>query len=76
MQGNLLVPFLEGLEAAMPPGYSADGWKRARKDTSPAVYPTALPQEVTHMAPASKMLVVLRACKKKHVESEWVVQSP
>jgi len=23
MQGNLLVPFLEGLEAAMPPGYSA-----------------------------------------------------
>jgi hypothetical protein len=22
MQGNLLVPFLEGLEAAMPPGYS------------------------------------------------------
>src|SRR2546421_6756974 len=26
MQGNLLVPFLEGLEAAMPPGYSARGW--------------------------------------------------
>jgi hypothetical protein len=29
MQGNLLVPFLEGLEAAMPPGYSAGGRKRA-----------------------------------------------
>jgi hypothetical protein len=29
MQGNLLVPFLEGLEAVMPPGYSADIRKRA-----------------------------------------------
>src|SRR6266571_3691924 len=25
MQGNLLVPFLEGLEAVMPPGHSARG---------------------------------------------------
>ena len=29
MRGNLLVPFLEGLEAAMPPGYSAGIQKRA-----------------------------------------------
>ena len=29
MQGNLLVPFLEGLEAAMPPGYSAGIRNRA-----------------------------------------------
>jgi hypothetical protein len=28
MQGNLLVLFLEGLEAVTPPGYSAGGWKR------------------------------------------------
>ena len=27
----------------MPPGYSADGWNRVRKDTSPAVYPTISP---------------------------------
>jgi hypothetical protein len=29
MPGNWLVPFLEGLGAATPPGYSAGRWKRA-----------------------------------------------
>jgi hypothetical protein len=29
VQGNVLAPFLEGLEAAMPPGYSAGIRKRA-----------------------------------------------
>ena len=30
MRGNSLVPFLEGLRAATPSGYSAGGWKRAK----------------------------------------------
>jgi len=29
MRGNSLVPFLEGLRAATPSGYSAGRWKRA-----------------------------------------------
>jgi len=32
MQGNLLVSFLEGLEAVTPPGYSAGIRKRAAMD--------------------------------------------
>ena len=43
MQGNLLVPFLEGLEAAMPPGYSASGWKRARERATR--WPPILPHD-------------------------------
>src|SRR5258707_6438468 len=40
MQGNLLVPFLEGLEAAMPPGYSAGSRKSTSNGNSSASYPT------------------------------------
>jgi len=35
MQGNLHMPFLEGLEAVTPPGYSAAGGQQC-----PLGYPT------------------------------------
>jgi transposase len=35
MQGNLLVLFLEGLEAATPPGYSAREWRQRHSLTRP-----------------------------------------
>lgn len=44
MQGNLLVPFLEGLEAAMPPGYSAGIWTKSHLIMATRQMPT-LPQQ-------------------------------
>jgi hypothetical protein len=59
MRGNSLVQFLEGLEAATPPGYSAGSRKSARNGNSSASYPTkcislrpasdVAPQLITHV---------------------------
>jgi len=46
MLGNLLVLFLEGLEAVMPPGYSAGMRKQTlrKRHTAPCPYP--IPREM------------------------------